>query len=290
MVRGQSRYWCFTINNYTPDDVRLCESLHPISTTFIIIGKEVGENGTRHLQGYIELPRRLRLNQVSQLFNPLRPHFESRRGTAQQARDYCAKDNDFTEFGELSQAAPGQRNDLIALREYINTGATLADIAENHFSSFLRYERSIRAYRNMRSPQRTWITEIFVKWGVTGSGKTRSCHQHAEENGGSLYIHPGGSWFDGYDGHSLVLFDDFSGACFKLPYLLKLLDRYPMQVPIKGGFVSWAPTKVFITSNIDPAVWYPNAHPEHVAALRRRFTEVTHYNGIVGQDILIVNN
>lgn len=290
MANRQGQYWCFTINNWTPNDVLLLQALHPARVTFIIFGREVGANGTRHLQGYLELPRRLRFNQVVALFQPIRPHIERRAGTAEQARDYCRKDGDYTELGTISQVAPGERNDLVALRNFIDTGASLRDIAETHFRSFLLYERSIRSYRNLRSPSRNWVTNVSVFWGLTGTGKTRRCHQEAEENQQPLYIHPGGRWFDGYDGEPLVLFDDFSGACFPLPYLLKLLDRYAMQVPIKGGFVNWRPRHIYITSNLDPDAWYPNAHPEHRAALRRRFTEVVHFNGEVGRDILRVNN
>lgn len=91
-------------------------------------------------------------------------------------------------------------------------------------------------------------------------------------------------WFDGYEGQENVLFDDFHGGVFKLPYLLKLLDRYPMRVPVKGGFVQWKPRRIFITSNIDPDLWFSNANREHVAALNRRFTETFYFstlNGIV---------
>lgn len=113
----------------------------------------------------------------------------------------------------------------------------------------------------------------MVYWGRTGSGKTSAVFQNATR----LWIYPGNGWFDGYDGHPQVLFDDFSGSEFKLPYLLKLLDRYPMQVPVKGDFVSWAPEEIYITSNLDPRCWFPNAHPEHVEAMFRRFTNVIRF-------------
>lgn len=121
--------------------------------------------------------------------------------------------------------------------------------------------------------KRDWVTEVLVFWGRTGAGKTRLVHELATD----LYIHPGGAWFDGYDGQADVLFDDFGGSDFRLPYLLKLLDRYQMTVPIKGGFVQWAPRRIFITSNIDPNNWYSGAFIEHQAALRRRITGIRHF-------------
>lgn len=290
MVDRQSKYWCFTINNWEAPNIALLQAFFPTHVTYIVFGEEVGERGTRHLQGYLELPRKRRLNSVITLFRPIRPHLEPRRGTAIQASDYCKKDGAFHEFGELSDPRPGRRTDLEAVQESIRTGSSIRHISEEYFATWCRYEKGIRSYFNLRAPPREWPTTVHVHWGRTGTGKTRTCHNQATEAGTTLYIHPGGAWFDGYEQQPMVLFDDFSGSCFPLPYLLKLLDRYPMQVPIKGGFVNWAPRTLFITSNIDPDIWYPRAHEEHRAALRRRFTTVTHYNGEIGRDILIVNN
>lgn len=118
----------------------------------------------------------------------------------------------------------------------------------------------------MHSKKREWKSLVIVYWGNTGLGKTRSVIENATD----LWIYPGSGWFDGYDGHAQALFDDFSGGEFKINYLLKLLDRYPMQVPIKGNFANWAPHEIYLTSNINPRHWFPNAHPEHVEALFRR--------------------
>lgn len=112
---------------------------------------------------------------------------------------------------------------------------------------------------------------VIVYYGRTGAGKTRAVYDNLP-NPESIYVHPGGSWFDGYDGQPIVLFDDFGGSEFKLQYFLKLLDRYPMQVPIKGGFVNFCPHEIYITSNLNPNDWYRNANAEHVRAMFRRIT------------------
>ncbi len=55
-----SKRWCFTYNNY-PCDFR--SSVVPVlskESDVYVIGQEVGENGTPHLQGYIEFRRKLR--------------------------------------------------------------------------------------------------------------------------------------------------------------------------------------------------------------------------------------
>lgn len=273
-----SKYWCFTLNNYDPTEEQTIASLHDAQgtpVTFLIYGREIGENGTRHLQGYIEFSTRKRLTGVKRLLGE-RVHLEARRGTAQEAADYCRKDGDFVTYGEISVPQQGRRNDLESLHSDLTAGKPLREIAEDHFGSFIRYQRGISAFRNVVSPSRDWVCNVVVYWGRTGTGKTRSVIDNLPSPE-DIYIHSGGKWFDGYDGHKIVLFDDFEGNEFAITYLLKLLDRYPMRVPIKGGFVSWIPLEIYLTSNSAPEHWYPNANPQHVAAMFRRFSNVVKF-------------
>lgn len=149
----------------------------------------------------------------------------------------------------------------------------MKEIAEEHFGAFMRYERGIRSYINIHAERRSWTTEVLVYWGLTGTGKTKTAY----EKDPCLYSHAGGMWFDGYSGEDTVLFDEFTGSSFPLPYLLKLLDRYPMQVQVKGGFVNWKPRTIIITSNFAPDSWYSGASQEHRDALKRRITSVQHF-------------
>lgn len=128
--------------------------------------------------------------------------------------------------------------------------------------------------RMFHRPERPAPPQIWTFWGKTGTGKTRRVWEFA--NVDELWVHPGDRWFDGYDSQRAVLFDDFDGSWFKLSYLLKLLDRYMMQVPVKGGYVWWNPKTIYLTSNINPKDWYPQANEEHKAALKRRLTEFGH--------------
>lgn len=84
----QSKAWCFTLNNYTEEEKAFIDSMDDekkrdeSGISYIIYGIEIGESGTRHLQGYIEFSKRIRLSGCRKLLQ--RAHFERRRGTSLQ--------------------------------------------------------------------------------------------------------------------------------------------------------------------------------------------------------------
>lgn len=110
-----ARNWCFTINNYTDEDIERMEDLGlQIGTTlkYLVVGREVGEEGTPHLQALIQFNKKLRLNQVKSYVGA-RAHCEIMRGTSTQASMYCKKDEDFLEYGTIQ--LQGTR-DLVYMR------------------------------------------------------------------------------------------------------------------------------------------------------------------------------
>jgi hypothetical protein len=269
------KHWCWTLNNYTEDEEQVIQARAQDSSAieFLVYGREQGDQGTPHLQGFVSLTSRKSMSFVKNLLGT-RLHLEPRRGTVQQAVDYCEKDGDVWRFGE-QPAGQGERTDLKRVHSAIKEGKTLQEIADVHPQEFIRYHNGITKLHSFYQKKRDWQTEVFVFWGATGTGKTKRAFQEAGE---TKWIYPSGGWFDGYDGQDNVIFDEYTGGEFKLSYLLKLLDRYEMQVPVKGGFVNWKPKKLWITSNLKPEDWYPNARDEHKQALRRRFTHVVHFN------------
>jgi len=52
------RNWCGTLNNYTEQELDQFNYIYrapPTFVSYLIYGKEIGDNGTPHLQFYIEL-------------------------------------------------------------------------------------------------------------------------------------------------------------------------------------------------------------------------------------------
>lgn len=239
-----------------------------LKLTYLIFGTEIGESGTPHLQGYMESASKTSMSTLKKLIP--KAHWEKAKGTSKQASEYCKKDGQYKEAGNL---APGQgtRSDLLEIKDKIDNGATEQEIAEEHFSKWVVYRRSFQAYATLTSSKRAWITKCHVYWGKTGTGKTRFVWDQVMDS--DVWTPGDYNWFDGYRGQPIVIIDDYRGE-YKLQLLLKLLDRYPMQVPIKGGFVEWKPKKVYITSNIHPNDWYPQADRFSIGAMFRRFSLV----------------
>ena len=59
-----------------------------------------------------------------------------------------------------------------------------------------------------------------------------------------------GKWFDHCD-RDVILFDDVkANEVPPIAQVLGLTDRYLVQVPIKGGFITWKPRVIVFTSRI----------------------------------------
>ena len=270
MSPPRGKYWCFTLNNPTPDEI---ESLSTAvrdqeDLLYLTYGRETGSEGTPHLQGYLELAAKLRLGGVRKLRGLGRGHFELRRGTQEQAIAYCHKaDQDPFEDGVRFSSKQGNRVDLESLKALIDSGATESELADAHFGSYIRYGRGIERYRQLRAPRVARAVDVYVLWGAPGTGKTRFVFEREP----LLWISsdPTLQWFDGYQGEPAALIDDFTGSIATTPaFLLRLLDRYPTKVPIKGGFVQWVPERIYITSNQPPPFGMENTI--NVEALLRR--------------------
>lgn len=218
--------------------------------------------GRQHWQGYAELKSQKSFKQLKEIFGE-DAHLEPRQGTAQQAADYCRKDDTAVpgtrfEHGELSHM--GRRNDLKECYDMIMKGKKDEEILAAHPGTFIRYSKGLTVARNTIArasvpPFRR--LSVYVLYGCTGVGKTRGCYERDPD----LYSLPvpanNSLWFDGYSGESTLLLDDFTGW-IKHSFLLRILDGYKLQLPIKGGFVHAAWTQVFITSNRHPREWYPS--------------------------------
>lgn len=279
---SQSQNWCFTWNN--PEFELTCENVPHLE--YIIYQKEQGENGTVHYQGYLETCRRVRLSQLKNIHQGI--HWEIRRGTQAQAIAYASKRDTRIEgpweWGVARRSNQGRRSDLESVARGIESGQSFASLSKEFEAECLQYRRSIleavrerdrqELKRNMRES-----LEVVVYWGDPGAGKTRAVYD--TEGIDNVYAltecSNGNVWFDGYEKEPVLLIDDFRGW-IKFQQLLKILDIYPLRIPIKGSYDYAAWTKVYITSNHSPDSWYNPDSGHSFGALRRRIHRVEHFS------------
>lgn len=182
---------------------------------------------------------------------------EKAKGSRIQCIEYCSKEESRVEgpytYGNM-ELHPGKRNDLLDIKEAIKDGSSELEIADEYFGQWVRYRKSFGQYRTLLATPRNSKTKLIIFWGKAGTGKTRKVYDDNQDvydlprpNGGSV-------WFDNFH-HDVLLLDDFYGW-IPLHLLLKLADRYPMQVPVKGGMVNFNAKRLYITSNVHYKEWY----------------------------------
>lgn len=81
--------WCFTYNNYLEDTKDLLVPLFQQYCKKVIVGTEVGDSGTPHLQGYLEFKKKARPLSIFKLDCI---HWEKAKGDANSNFEYCTKD------------------------------------------------------------------------------------------------------------------------------------------------------------------------------------------------------
>lgn len=217
-----------------------------------------------------------------------RAHIEPMRGKPEDSLVYCTKqDLEPFVYGTLPQ--PGKGRDLQKATKAIQDGSTLADIATGEVdvaTAVVKYFRGLTVLRSLVQPVRTSAPIVAWIWGATGTGKTRSVFELARRlvaADGDIWISSGGlRWFDGYDGQSVAIFDDFRAKDVgSFAFLLRLLDRYPLRVEFKGGFVNWVPKFIFITCPSCPEDCFAKRKehiPEDINQLNRRIHHVEEFD------------
>lgn len=261
----------WTLYNYEPllDIVR---DYGRIECEYMVFGYETcPTTGRPHLQGYLywKNPRTYPNKLLRSLIKGI--HDQVANGSAEDNRKYCLKirtgdvpNEKFEEFGTMP--SQGQRVDWAKAYSQLSSGSSVVDILETqpHLAPCVRQLKEVRLLQ--LKPRYGPVTVICLI-GPPGTGKSR----WAYDNYPDLYSKPNGDWWDGYSGEKTILLDDFYGDV-KYPLLLKVCDRYPLQVPIKGSFIHAQWDTVIITSNQTPEQWYPSQYD--ISAFHRRVNKM----------------
>ncbi len=265
------RLWVGTLNNFTDADI---EKVQNCDAIWVVYQREVGEEGTPHLQATFYWRNGVTMRSVKRKLGSDRWHLQAARGSAQQCREYCTKEDTrmsgFDPYERGDVPMQGARTDLAEVQEALDGGANIFDISAHFFPVFLRSHRAIDRYLDLRCKPRYGDTHVIVFYGDTGTGKSHRAHELFP---GAFWLPEPRSegapiWFNGYHGQSTVVIDEFDPARWPYRFMLRLLDRFPLRVESKGGSTEFNSARVVITTNFNPRDWYLQAH-EPLAIQRR---------------------
>lgn len=284
---SQFRAACFTLNNPLDSEI---ENLKKNAEQFryLVFQLERGNaEGTLHLQGYIYSAKPKRLGGWKSVIGQ-RAHIEPARGSPSQNREYCTKEDTRVdgpwEFGSMPN--PGSRTDIAGAIETAKEGASLEEIIERHPEEFVKYHKGLMAARLLFQPRRNWKTEVFWFYGETGTGKSRQAYEAYPDAYTKM---PSCKWWDGYDGQDTVIVDDYRRDLCTFSELLRLFDRYPMQIETKGGTQQFLAKRIIITTPKSPRDTWAGRTEEDLQQLLRRIEHVQYFPRLFsggGHDIL----
>nr|QIK03917.1 replication-associated protein [Tundra vole stool-associated circular virus] len=259
MTPPNGKNWAFTLFCEEPDAHPFLVNLWASDACEYLVAQleSAPDTGNLHLQGFVSFKQKRRLTWIKKNIDS-EAHFEPAKGTAIQNRAYCTKEDSRVagpwEFGEM--VTQGKTKGLDQAIELVKARATDTKIAEDLPAVYVRHYRGLQELRRalkITPEQRTWLPELWVLIGPSGSGKSRWARETFPD---AFWKSPGTAWWDGYWGQETVVLDDFSGRFMPLTDFQHLLDGNPMQVEIKGGSAPMLARRIVITSNWRPEDWY----------------------------------
>jgi len=278
-ARQRSQYFVFTLNMELTEE----ESLPLIekfkanvarmevdkAIGYLHVGHEVGEEeGRHHLQGYFETVKGVKWSYDTfkgcTLFEGLKsPYVKAARGSGEQNKVYTGKAVDegryFVEIGSYRNYGQGRSADMQVVKGLLDEGKSLKEIYQRHFETSASHYRFFKEYRTHTREARSWPTQVVYVYGPSGSGKSRMASELYPPNESNYWLSLPKSnnvWWDGYDHHDVVVIDDWYPGFFgtgHVSFMLRLVDRYALQVPVHGGQVQLVCKKIVFTSNYAPS-------------------------------------
>lgn len=261
----RKRAVCFTLNNYTEQDVLAINSLHDPDFQYVCYGKEVGESGTPHLQGYVYATN---ANTFSWFCARLpRCHCEFAKGSPDQAISYCFKDGDTYEWGTrpMSQKRKGEAEiERYARARELARAGDFESVDADIYIRCYRTLKEIRKDHMVKPPDLESLPGVWI-YGRAGIGKSRKARADYPD----AYFKMANKWWDGYQNESNVILDDLDKKHDVLGHHLKIwMDRYAFIAETKGCAILIRPAFFVVTSqySIDE-IWDDEATRE---AIKRR--------------------
>ena len=256
---ARSNRWCFTINNYTEEEF---QRLRTLDVKYLVAGREVGEQGTPHIQGFVIFKKRFVLNKVKDQIGE-RAHLEVARGKNSEAAEYCKKDGAYFEVGELPPDR-GQAGGEATKRKWEDAydAAAKGDFDAIPREMFIKYRKNFREIYQEELNRNTlaigdWDLKKHFIWiyGPTGTGKSHLARSLAMtlDPEHPPYLKGLNKWWSGYQQQRCVIIEEASPESCKYlaPLFKQWCDKWPFTAETKGGSFEHGirPEYIFITSN-----------------------------------------
>lgn len=310
-----SRGWVITINNpVIPLEMYLKQWLSDGNIVFGCGQTEHPPGGTKHHQAYIVTKVNDKNTNgfgIKWMKDSIHSsaHFEPRRGTHEEARDYCTLaeykgekkhriDGPWTVGGWSEEAAKAAgrakggekvKQNCAQLMLDVKAGMDDYDIQDKYPNLYMQYYKAIERVRLSVANDTPRVQPyVVVFWGPTGTGKSHDAQVIMDNNGGGFTFRRGNSgnmWADGYDPvrHPVVVFDEMDGGFMPYRQLLRVTDKWQLVLDTKGGCVNFTPKIIVFTSSKHPKEWYSVEAVPDTTEMMRRLTG--QYGAIINKTI-----
>lgn len=292
------KYCCFTINlteaqTWTPRTIQWDASI-----TYLVAQLEVATTGQLHWQGYAESKQYYGIKKWQDMLRAPTAHLERRNGTAEQAIQYCQKD-DTRQHGPdtnfqygtkpmekktmstglnspykkaLQEQSYDQAINVIqeyCPRDYVLFNNQISNTLRKHFKpNWVRKTNLIFNTPNLDI--NTMKRKAIVLIGPTGLGKTQYAIQHFQHPLLVSHIDDLKTLGRHNDG---IIFDDMNfghwppGACIHLTDL-----ELPRSINVKYGtaLLPQETPRIFTTNQQFNELWSDKCSPEQLKAIERR--------------------
>lgn len=279
--------YVFTLNNYTETEVT---EIQGGDYSYIVYGKEVGESGTPHLQGFVRFESAKTMSAIHKLKGWKRTALKPAEKPL-SAIDYCKKGEqshseweaegvkgstyglnaDIWERGEFKQ---GKRSDLNQVYEKVKGGVSVDEVAWEEPDAYGKCFKVLDKLEDIRLRKtfRSEMTEGVWLYGKTGCGKSELVYSNFDLSKSYSYPYDNG-WWDGYRQQENVILDEFRGQV-AFNELLRMVDKHPNYFVRRRNRepMPFTSKKVWITSSMCPQEVFKNLHAnDSLTQLYRRF-------------------
>jgi len=279
---GRSQFFTFTLNLGKVESValeRVAKHAAVIEAGFFAKklsfysgGHEVAPTtGEHHVQGYLEVAKGLQWTydtfkkflSKTNTWKGMSLWVNKSKGSALENVKYTHKPENVGRWeltkGEFRNYGQGKSAAMAKVKTMLDSGANMKKVYSEEFEASAQHYRFFKEYRLVMTKPRSWAMEVFYIHGPSGSGKS-SIIERFWPLGDDTYwltVPKAGQnvWWDGYDGQSTVVIDDWKPGYFGPGHVLfmqRLVDRYPFKVPVHGGLVEFTSKVIVFTSNTPP--------------------------------------